>query len=295
MQATDRRGVRSRQRRVLVTVLIANAVLVVAEFVGGVAFASLALLADAAHAFSDVAGITIALVAQALIGRPRSSRHSYGLQRSEVLGAQANGIILVATSGWIAFEALRRLGAPQEVVGAGLISVAAAGLAVNLASAALIHREQHHSLNMRGAFLHMAADAAGSAAAVVAGVAVVVWDARWADPAASLAIAGLVLVSAWRLLRDTVHVLLEGTPKGLDFDEVASVIASEAGVSDVHHLHLWSLASDTPALSAHVVIGDDVTMHEAQRRGEAVRAVLAERFGIEHATLELECHACEEP
>ena len=294
MESPDRSRVRARRTRVLAIVLVANGAIVVAEVVGGVLFGSLALLADAAHAFSDVAGLTIALVAQSLLARPRSARHSYGLQRTEVLGAQANGVILVATSGWIVFEAVRRVGSPHDVSGPGLVAVAALGLIVNLASAALIHREQGNSLNMRAAFLHMVADAAGSLGAVVAGVAVVVWDAGWADPAASIGIAALVLVSAWRLLRETTHVLLEGTPKRLDFAEVAAVIATEPGISGVHHLHLWSLASDTPAMSAHVVVGEDVTMHEAQRRGDAVRAVLAERFGIEHATLELECHACDE-
>lgn len=293
METVEASEVRGRQQRVLAVALVANGILVGAEFAGGVAFGSLALLADAAHAFSDVAGIMVALVAQSLIGRPRSARHSYGFQRTEVLGAQANGVILVATSAWIVFEAVRRLGTPHAVEGGGLVAVATVGLAVNIVSAVLIRREQGHSLNMRGAFVHMAADAAGSLAAVVAGVAVLVWDAEWADPAISIGIAALVLVSAWTLLRDTTHVLLEGTPKRLDFEEVAAVIASAPGVTDVHHLHLWSLASDTPALSAHVVVGEDVTMHEAQQRGAVVRAALAEQFGIEHVTLELECHTCE--
>lgn len=284
---------RSRQTRVLRFALVANGLLVVGEAAGGVVFGSLALMADAAHALSDVAGILVALLAQSLIRRPRSARHSYGLQRAEVLGAQANGIILVATAGWIVVEAVRRLDAPPDVHGAGVAVVAAIGLGVNVVSAAFIRREQGHSLNMRGAYVHMVADAAGSLAAVTAGIAVVVLGADWIDAAMSIVIAVLVLASAWSLLRDTLHVLLEGTPKRIDVAEVVAAMAAEPGVRGVHHLHLWSLASDTPALSAHVVVGEDVSMHEAQQRAATLRGTLAERFGIEHATLELECHECE--
>jgi cobalt-zinc-cadmium efflux system protein len=143
---------------------------------------------------------------------------------------------------------------------------------------------------MRGAFLHVAVDAAGSMAALLAGLAILVWDVPRADPIASLVIGSLVLWAAWSLLRDTTHVLLEGTPEGLDPATVEGAIAAHAGVESVHHLHLWSLASDVPALSAHVVLTGQVSLHQAQVRGDGVKAMLAGRFGIDHATLELECH-----
>jgi cobalt-zinc-cadmium efflux system protein len=282
-------------RRVLWITLVANGAFLVAEVIGGIAFSSLALLADAAHMASDVVGLAIALVAQSLVDRPGSTRHSYGLQRAEVLGALANGILLVATTGWIVVEAVGRFGDEVDVDGGGLLVVALLGLVVNLVSAALLARHRDHNLNLRGAFIHMASDAAGSLAAVAAGVAVVAWDADWVDPAASLVIAALVLWSTWGLLRATVQVLLEGTPAGLDPTTITDAITAEPGIDDVHHLHVWSLASDTPALSAHLVVDGEISMHEAQQRGERVRQLLEDRFGITHATLELECHPCAEP
>jgi cobalt-zinc-cadmium efflux system protein len=286
---------RGAQRRVLWISLAANGGFMVVEVIGGFVFGSLALLADAAHMASDAGGLVIALIAQALVTRPGSTRHSYGLQRAEVLGALINGILLVATSGWIIVEAINRFGDEVEVEGGGLLVVAVLGLLVNLGSAALLARHRDDNLNMRGAFLHMASDAAGSVAAIAAGVAVVAWSADWVDPAASLLIAALVLWSAWGLLAATVQVLLEGTPAGLEPATITDAITAQPGIDGLHHLHVWSIASDTPALSAHLVVEGEISMHEAQQRGERVRAMLEHDFGITHATLELECHPCAEP
>src|SRR4051794_12216116 len=170
---------RSTQRRALWISLIANGVFMVVEFFGGLAFRSLALIADAAHMLSDVAALGVALVAQYLVDRRATARHSYGLQRAEVLGAQANGLALLAVSAWVIYEAIGRIGEPADVAGGGLLVVATIGLLVNLVSAVLLSRAQGRSLNMRGAFVHMTMDAAGSVAAMVAGIAVVVWDADW--------------------------------------------------------------------------------------------------------------------
>ncbi|HVT76593.1 MAG TPA: cation diffusion facilitator family transporter [Acidimicrobiales bacterium] len=288
-------GSRVEQRRALRIALAANGVFLVAEAVGGWAFHSLALLADAAHMLSDVAGLAVALIAQQLLDRRATARHTYGLQRAEVLGAQANGLTLLVVAGWIVFEAVRRIGSPVDVVGGGLLVVAALGLGVNVVSAVLLARAGGESLNMRGALVHMTLDAVGSVGAIAAGVAVVAWHANWVDPAVSIALAVLVLWSAWGLLRDTTQVLLEGAPRGMSAAEIEAALAGDDNVETVHHLHLWNLASDVPALSAHVVLRGEVTLHEAQQRGEQLKAMLDERFGIEHATLELECHACDAP
>lgn len=284
---------RATQRRALWVALTANAVFLIIEVGSGLSFRSLALLADAAHMLSDVVGLTIALVAQRLLDRPATARHSYGMQRAEVLGAQANGLTLLAVSGWIVLEAVRRIGRPGDVVGGGVMAVAALGLVINLGSAAMLARAQGASLNMRGAFVHMAVDAAGSMAAIGAGVAIVVWSAEWVDPAVSIATAVLVLWSAWGLLRDTAHVLLEGAPRGMDPVAVEAALLADIDVEAVHHLHLWNLASDVPALSAHVVLNGEWSLHAAQTSGDRLRAMLNTRFGISHATVELECHPCE--
>lgn len=286
---------RALQRRALRIALVANGVFLGVEVAGGLLFNSLALLADAAHMLSDVAALGIALFAQRLLDRPATAEHTFGLQRAEVLGAQLNAVTLFAASGWILYEAVRRLGEPPEVLGGGLLVVATTGLLVNVGSAVLLARAAGRSLNMRGAYVHMALDAAGSVAAIAAGVSVVVWNALWVDPVVSIAIAALVLWSAGRLMRETVHVLLEGTPRHLDPEDVEAHLFADGAVEDVHHLHLWSLASDVPALSAHVVLGGELSLHDAQEEGDRLRRDLSERFGIEHTTLELECHGCEGP
>ncbi len=292
-QTLSRAQVRASQRRVLWLVLWVNAGFAAVELLGGLVFDSLALLADSAHMLSDVVALAVALGAQSLIDRPASARHTYGLQRAEVLGALANGLILVGAVAWIAIEAVQRIGTPIDVEGAGVLALGLVGLAVNACSAVLLVQRMGRSLNMRGAYTHMLSDALGSAAAVAAGLAVIAWDANAVDPAVSLGIAVLIVWSTWKLLRETVHVLLEGAPRDIDVSEVELAIASHSGVESVHHVHVWNLASDVPALSAHVVIEDDVPLHEAQVTGDAVKSMLAARFGIEHATLEFECHGCE--
>lgn len=284
---------RVHQRRALVVALVLNGGFLVVEVVGGLVFGSLALLADAGHMLSDVVALGVALVAHGLVARPATSRHSFGLQRAEVLAAQANAVLLLAVSGWLVFEALSRIGNPSDVDGAGMLVVGLLGLAANVASMVVLGRAAGESLNLRGALLHMTADTAGSVGVLVAAVAVLVADATWVDPAASLVISALVAISAWRLLRDTTHVLLEGTPAGIDPDTVTAAIAADADVEAVHHLHLWHLASDTTALSAHVVLRDTDSLHDAQVVGDRLKHLLAERFDVGHATLELECHACE--
>jgi cobalt-zinc-cadmium efflux system protein len=286
---------RDAQRRALWIAFVLNGGFLVAEVVGGIVFNSLALLADAAHMATDVAGLGIALFAQRLVDKPASTRHSYGMHRAEALGAQANGVLLLATVAYVVFEALRRIPDPPEVAGAGLLAVASLGLLVNLVSAVLLARARGTSLNLRAAYVHMLADAAGSLGALGAGVAVVVFGFDLADPVVSLLIGLLVLWSAWGLLRDTTLVLMEGTPRGLDPVEVEATIAAQPGVESVHHLHLWELASDVRSLSAHVRLDGEVDLHEAQLRGEQVKLALYQRHNIEHATLELECHGCATP
>jgi cobalt-zinc-cadmium efflux system protein len=225
--------------------------------------------------------------------RPRSARHTYGLQRAEVLGALANGVTLAVIVAWIAYESIQRLVDPPAVDGEGLIAVALVGLAVNLGSAALLHRARGDSLNMHGAFLHMLSDALGSLAALAAGIAIVMWSAYWADPVASLFISVVIVWVTWGLVRDAINVLLEATPRGLDHSDVAAALQSAPGVQSVHHLHLWNLASDVRALSAHVILEGPLNLHDAQGRSDELKEMLAHRFKIEHATLELECHDCE--
>ena len=257
---------RSTQRQALWISLVANAIFMVVEVAGGIAFQSLALLADAAHMLSDVAGLGIALVAQSLVDRRATARHSYGLQRAEVLGAQANGLALLVVSAWIIYEAVGRIGEPANVVGGGLLVVATLGLVVNVASAILLARAQGQSLNMRGAFVHMAMDAAGSIAAIVAGDRGRRLERRLGRPGGvdpdrrARALVGMGPAPRHRTGAPRRHAPRD-EPRSVE-----AALAADAEVDAVHHLHLWNLASDVPALSAHVVLRGEVSLHDAQAR-----------------------------
>jgi cobalt-zinc-cadmium efflux system protein len=270
-----------------------NSALLLAEVIGALVFGSLSLLADGVHMLTDVVGLGIAAAAFRLAERPATDRHSYGLQRAEVLAAQANGVLLLGASVVIVVEAIGRLGRGHHFDGWPTLGIALAGLAANVVSAALVARHAGRSLNLRAAMAHLAADAATSVAVVVAAGAMLVWGATWPDPVISLLIALVVVWTAWVLLRDTTHVLLEGTPHHLDPHDVTAALVADPAVEEVHHLHLWDLASDTTALSAHVVLGGELTLHDAQRHADRLKRLLEERFGVAHATLEVECHPCE--
>jgi cobalt-zinc-cadmium efflux system protein len=285
----------SRARRALWIALGANAGLLAAELLGGFAFASLALLADAAHLATDVVGLAVALVAQTLVTRPASDRRTFGLRRAEALGAQANALLVLGAAVWIAEEAVGRLGTGHEVDGAGVVAVAAVALALNGVSAAVLAGVAGRRLNLRAALVHLLADVGSSFAVLIAGVGVLAFAADWLDPVASLAIAALVVWSIWGLLRDTTNVLLEAAPRDLVVGDVEHALAAAPGVEAVHHLHVWEVASDLPALSAHVVLSGAPTLHDAQARGDELKTMLADRIGIAHATLELECHECDAP
>jgi cobalt-zinc-cadmium efflux system protein len=285
----------SRARRALWIALGANAGLLAAELLGGFAFASLALLADAAHLATDVVGLAVALVAQTLVTRPASDRRTFGLRRAEALGAQANALLVLGAAVWIAVEAVGRLGTGHEVDGAGVVAVAAVALALNGVSAAVLAGVAGRRLNLRAALVHLLADVGSSFAVLVAGVGILAFAADWLDPVASLAIAALVVWSIWGLLRDTTNVLLEAAPRDLVVGDVEHALAAAPGVEAVHHLHVWEVASDLPALSAHVVLSGAPTLHDAQARGDELKTMLTDRFGIVHATLELECHECDTP
>ena len=258
------------------------------EVTGGIAFGSLALLAEAADRVSDVLVLGVAIAAVVLAARPVTSGHSFGFARAEVMAGQVTALIMLAAGLWIVIEALARLQDPVAVDGAGLAAVAALGLVFNAAGAARIRRDQGQSLNMRACFAHLATDAAGSLAALIAGMTILAWGWTRADAVASLGTAILILWAGSRLLRESVHVFMEGVPRGLDSQQVRAVIQDVDGVVDVHHLHLWCLASDVPACSAHVVLADQPTLAEAQQSGMAIKAALADQFALTNVTLELE-------
>ena len=272
--------------------LAANVVFLVVEILGGYLFDSLALFADAAHMTSDVLALTLALIALILAQRLPTERHTYGFERTEVLAAQANGVLLLVGAIAIVVEAVRRLADPQSIDAAGVLVIGVAGLLVNLGSALVVARAARGNINLRAVLWHLVFDALGSLAVIVAAVGTLAFGAERLDSIASIAIAVLVVGAAWRLLRDSTRVLLEAVPTNVEVAAVRAALAEQPGVEAVHHLHVWTVGAEHAALSAHVVLTGPLSLHEAQERAIALKYVLAERFGIAHATLEVECHAC---
>jgi cobalt-zinc-cadmium efflux system protein len=255
------------------------------EIVGGVLTGSLALLADAVHMLSDNLALALALLAVWLAGRPSTPERSFGYQRAEILAALANGVILVVLAVWIFVEAWGRLSNPPEVLAGWMAVVAVVGLAVNLVAAAILARAGHDTLNMRAALRHVIADAIGSAGVLVAALVILVTGWRYADPLAGALIAVAVLASSWGVLRDSVNILLEAAPKGIDAGELGRSLAEMPGVVEVHDLHVWTITSGFPALSAHVLVERDDDCHARRRELEEL---LLKEYGIEHTTLQVD-------
>jgi cobalt-zinc-cadmium efflux system protein len=260
------------------------------EAVGGLLAGSLALLADAGHMLTDAASLGLAWGAFRIGRRPSDRRRTYGFHRFQVLAAFTNGLTLVFIACAIVYAAIGRLRAPVEVLGGPMLAIAAVGLAINIGSFMILHGAERANLNVRGATLHVLGDLAGSVATIVAAL-VIVW-AGWTpfDPLLSMLVALLIAVSAWSLIRDSGHILLEGTPRGLDVHALRDdLMASVPGVEDVHHLHAWSLTEERPMVTMHVRIPDPAL---SARVSAAVKARLRARHHIDHATVEIECEGC---
>jgi cobalt-zinc-cadmium efflux system protein len=281
-----------RESRLLV-VLALNVVIVGGQVVAGLVSHSLGLLADAGHNLTDVAAVGLSYLAVRLVRRPPTPTRSFGWHRSTILSAQANAAGILAVSVLIGYEAIRRLVHPHAVHGGVVVAVAAGALVLNLLAAAIVVGGGDGDLNIRSVFLHLAGDAAASAGGLAAGAVIAATGGHEClDPAVSLAIAALIAAQAVQLVRASADILLESSPSGLDVGQLSSSMAGITGVDEVHDLHVWSLSSAVAALSAHLVLSGHPTLEEAQVVGRRVRAALAERYGIAHATLELECETC---
>jgi cobalt-zinc-cadmium efflux system protein len=267
-----------------------NLAYVVAETAAGLVTGSMALLADAGHNLSDVLGLAIAWGAQHLAARPASPRFTYGLKRSTILAALANAVILMLACGAIAVEALRRLADPQPVPGATIMAVAALGILVNGVTALLFAKGRKHDVNIRGAFLHMLADAGISAAVVISGLLILNTGQYWIDPALSLVVVAIIVRGTWGLLRESTALAMDAVPPGIDAAAVGAYLEAQPGVTGVHDLHIWPMGSTDTALTAHLIC-------PAGHPGDAALADIAHdldhRFGIGHATLQVETGAAD--
>ncbi|HEX5818272.1 MAG TPA: cation diffusion facilitator family transporter [Gemmatimonadales bacterium] len=273
-----------RQSSRLGTVLVLTAAFMVVEVVGGLVSGSLALLADAGHMLTDVAALGLAVLSQRVAQRPADDRRTYGYLRLEILAALLNGAILFALSVWIVVEAVHRLGSPEPIKGTLFAAIAALGLVVNLVALRLLHGDANHDLNTRGAYLHIMGDLLGSVGALVAAGIVILTGWTLADPIVSVMLSLLILVSAWRLLRESVDVLLEAVPKHIRMDEVERRLRAVPGICDVHDLHVWTVTSGVIAMSGHVVVPE---LADHPRVLTASHEAMGS-LGIGHATIQVE-------
>jgi cobalt-zinc-cadmium efflux system protein len=277
------------ERRVL-AVLVLTGAFMVAEVVGGVLSGSLALLADAAHMLADAGALALAWFAIRVSNRPPDRLRSFGYHRFQVLAAFVNGSTLIAIAGWIVFEAIERLLAPVEVLGGTMLVVAVLGLAVNVVGFAVLHGGNRQDMNIRGAVLHVLGDLLGSVAAILAAGIILLTGWTPIDPILSVLVAVLILRGAWDLVSRASHLLMEGAPEGFEIAELkADLEAAVPGVLDIHHVHVWALTPERPLVTLHARIEEDADHDEVLKE---VQGRLADRFGLRHATVQVERSGC---
>jgi cobalt-zinc-cadmium efflux system protein len=280
-----------KMQRVLQLSMVLTAAYVAATFYFGLRAHSLALISEAGHNVSDLLAIGLSFVAVHFQARPATDQKTFGYQRAGVLAAFVNAVTLVVLSAWIAIEAIHRIAAPVEVQPKLMMYVAAAGVLMNGTVATLLWRFSR-DVNIRSVFLHMLGDTLSTAAVIAGGAAILFTGLTWIDPILSILIAGMILWSSVGIIRETLNILLEGTPRNLQLAEIRKAMASVAGVLDVHDLHVWSLGSQSHALASHITIAE-MPMSECSSILEGINCALRERFHITHTTIQFETTGCE--
>ena len=278
-------GTENSRRRLGIALFLTAGYMVV-EAVGGYLFNSLALLADSGHMLSDVMALGLSWLALQIGQRSPTDRHTFGFKRTEILAALMNGVALWAIVGLLFYEAVRRFFQPPPVEGTGMLIVASAGLAVNFLIAALLYRARRENLNIRSAFIHVIADALGSAGAILAAIVILATGLNWVDPLVSVLIGFLILFSSWELLKESVHILMEGVPTGMQISDIEQTLLEQDGVCCVYDLHVWSITSNRHALSAHVVLSD--LTEDRNQVLKRLNTVLVDKFHIDHTTIQIE-------
>lgn len=268
-----------------------NFLITVAEIVGGLVSGSLALVSDALHNFSDGLSMVISYIAIRLKLRPNTYRHTFGLKRAEVFASVINSSALLAITVFLFIEAAQRFAHPQPIRGVTMLIVASVGLVANVIGSVLLHRGAKRSTNIKTAYLHLFTDAISSVGVILGGVAISLWNIYWLDPLLTILIGLYIVKEVLGILKETVHTLMEGVPVGLSVPEIGSAIAALPGVRGVHHVHLWSVGEHDTHFEAHIV-ADDEPLHSADGIRTKAAKMLAERFDIDHATLQMECGSC---
>lgn len=281
----------SKQKRALIFVLVLTFIFMIVEAVAGFYTESLALLSDAGHMLTDVFALSLAFFAIWFAEKPPTSTKTFGFYRAEILAAFFNSLLLFAISFAILFEAYKRIQSPEEVKSVEMTIVAVVGLIINLINAYILYKFQSDNLNIKGALYHVISDALGSIGAITAGIIMITTQWYYADSLISILVSLLIIRVAWGLFRDSSHILLEGTPKGIDLDAVQECICSQQGVISAHDLHAWTLSQGFEAFSAHLVVEN---MDNTEEIISKIKKELSDKFNITHATLQLEIEECDE-
>lgn len=291
MAESDRHAANERnQRRVTIALVLTGAFMLV-EVAGGLIAGSLALLADAGHMLTDTMALSLAAMAFHVSKRPPDGTLTYGYQRFQILAAFVNGLSLLVVVGWIVFEAARRFMNPRDVLGETMLVIAVAGLIVNLIAFIVLHTGDKENLNVRGAALHVAGDLLGSVAAIVAAVVIIYTGWTLIDPLLSVAVAALILKSAWALVKRSAHVLLEGAPEWLNVETMQErIVSSVPAVDEIHHVHIWGLTPQQLMLTMHLSLCEPVDSQSDVIR--EVKAILQKEYGIGHSTIEVDVDGC---
>jgi len=279
-------------RRKLAWAAALTAATFVAEVTGGLLTNSLALLSDAGHMFTHLLALGVALLAAVFAGRPATERRTYGLNRLEILAALFNGASLLVITGGIIYEAYERLSQPEPVRIGAMLAVATLGLAVNLLCAYILRDSHHHDINVRGVFVHLLTDTFSSVVVIAGGVAIALTGFELLDPILSVVICLVILYWAYRLIQDSVDILLEATPRDVNVQDVIEGLRQIPGIRDVHHLHVWTITSGMYALSAHLDV-DDLRVSETERLAREAEKILHDRARISHTTFQFECQRAE--
>ncbi|HOJ93331.1 MAG TPA: cation diffusion facilitator family transporter [Dictyoglomaceae bacterium] len=272
----------------LLGAILLNLLMALIEFIGGAISGSLSLISDALHNVNDVFSLVISYVAEVISKNKKSnSTHTYGYRRVEILSALLNGILLLLIFVFLISEAIQRFKVPTKVDGVQTIIIGFIGLIGNIVGAYLIHEDSHHNLNIKGAFLHLISDAFSSVGVIIGAILILMYNLYIADTIISLVIAGFIFYSAFGLIKDTLHILMEGTPRGIDIEALEDAILKVPGVRGIHHVHVWQVSSKDYLLSAHIVL-DNQMISSAENITSQIKNLLEENFGINHSTLEVE-------
>lgn len=278
--------------RLIITMLL-NFIITVVQVIGGIISGSLSLISDALHNFSDGISIIISYIAIKLREKDNSYKHTFGFKRAEILAAVINSAVLVAICFYLFYEAVERFSNPEPIKGMLMTGVAAVGLIANIIGTLLLKRDAKHSMNIRSSYLHLLSDAVSSVAIVLGGIAIIFWKIYWIDPALTILIGLYILKESFQILTEAVHVLMEGTPPGIELKEIQKAVENIEEVEDIHHVHIWTVGESDVHLEAHVNV-PDMMLSKSNLLGDKIEMLLKDKFGINHITLQFECNKCED-